>query len=76
MRRLLIQITEQMIRLDRNVSAADGPLQKAPVIFKPVSVYLPIHIGYGVIHDLMSKLPGQSIVGKQRIAIERGIGCL
>src|SRR5258705_11810881 len=61
-----------MIRLDRNVSPADGPLQQAPVVLKPVSVYIAIDVLYRVIHNLMGEVSGQSVVRKQRIAIERG----
>jgi hypothetical protein len=68
---LFVQIAEKMEWFDRNVGAANAALQERPEILKGVGVDVAIHVGYGVVNDLMRILAFEPIVGKQRIGIKR-----
>ena len=51
---LLIQITEKMEGLDRNVRAVNAPLEEAPEIFQAVRVNLTANVLYrGVDHFVL-----------------------
>ena len=46
-------------------------LSRRPEILQAVSVYLPVHVGYRVVDDLVSEFAIKPFVGLQRIAVER-----
>ena len=54
--RLFIQVAEQVIRFDRNVGPVDTSLQEAPEVFHAIGMYIAVHVGYGVVNDLVNKL--------------------
>ena len=71
---LLVQIAEQMERLDADIGSVDAALEQAPEVFQSVSVDLPVNVLDGVIDDLMRILASKTIVGKQGISVERRTG--
>jgi hypothetical protein len=68
--RLLIEVTKQMERFDAHISTVDTTLQQRPEVLKAVGVNASIDILDSVIHNRVSVLSGQSLVGEQRIGIE------
>ena len=59
---LLIEIPEQVKRLDANVGALDSPLQQAPEILQSIGVNLVPNVTLGVVNDLVSVcIPKQGI---------------
>jgi len=69
--RLFIQVAEQMVRFYRNVSTVYPALQQTPEILHAVRMYIAIHVGDGVINDLVNKFAGQAFIGLQCIAVQR-----
>src|SRR5579864_8366543 len=61
-----------MKRLHADVGAADSALQKTPEIFQSVSMYLAVHVCYGVVDHFMGILTSKPAVRLQRIAVQRG----
>jgi hypothetical protein len=53
---LLIQIAEQMERLDTDVRGTKPALQKAPELLNTVSVDVPLQVGLSVIDELVNVL--------------------
>src|SRR5271165_115131 len=71
--RLLVKIPKQVERLDADVSTVYAPLEQAPEVFQPVSVYAAIDIFLGMVNDLMRVFLRQSIVREQvRAHVEAG----
>ena len=58
--RLLVQIAEQVERLNRNIGALDRTLQQTPVVLKPVRVYLTIDVRLGMVDYVMNE-PARAI---------------
>lgn len=54
---LLVDIAEQMERLDRNVSTAHGAFEQAPEVLQAVCVAVPVHVFFGVIHHFVNVPP-------------------
>lgn len=72
--RLFVEVTEQVKRFDRNVSAFDGPLQETPEVLHAVRVNVAVNVALGVIDNLVSVFR-QSLVRLQGVRAERGAGC-
>lgn len=70
-KRLLVQIAEQVERLDANVRSADGPLQERPEILKAVRVDTAIHVLRGMIDYLVRVERIQAAIRLQFVSIER-----
>jgi hypothetical protein len=68
---LFIEVTEQVERLNRNVGSVQAALQETPEIFHSIGVDVPVNVGHGVVDHLVLKFV-ESVVGLQRIAVERG----
>jgi hypothetical protein len=68
--RLLVNVTEQVERLDADVGAMQPAFKEAPEILGSVGVYLPIHICLSMIDHLMGEVIGKPIVGLQGIAVQ------
>lgn len=68
--RLLVDIPEQMERLDADVRPVDGPLQQAPEVLQAVGVDLAPDVGLGMVDGLMEVVRLQSFVGLQRISVD------
>ena len=68
---LLVEIAEQVERFNADIGSADGALQETPVVLKRIGVNVAIYILHGVIHDLMSVVPFQALVGQKKVGIER-----
>jgi deoxycytidine triphosphate deaminase len=52
--RLLVQVSEQVKRLDRNVSAFQATLKQGPEVLNPIGMYVAFNVLFGVIHKLMN----------------------
>src|ERR1700731_1656444 len=66
-KRLLVQISEQMKRFDRNIRAFDASLEQRPKVFQAVSVNVSLRVALRVIYHLMHVFIRQSVVRGQRI---------
>src|SRR5712672_36510 len=71
---LFVQITKHVERFNRNVRAFQSALEQAPEIFQPVGVNLPVHIALRMVNRLVNEIPIQSLIRKERIAIDRALG--
>jgi len=72
--RLLVQVTEQMERFDRDVGSPQTTLQQRPDIFDPVRVNLADRIGFGTVDDVVNVLGIKARVGPHHRAYETGHG--
>src|SRR5437879_4825998 len=68
--RLLIQVPEQMKRLNRNVSTANGSICERPEVLKAIGVNSSAHVLNSMIDNLVSVIRFKAIVRKQRIGIK------
>lgn len=66
--RLLIEIPEQVERLDTDVCSIDAPLDQTPEILKSIGMNFAINIRYSGVNNLMLEFV-QAFVGFQRIAV-------
>src|SRR5262245_44603367 len=48
-KRLLVQVAEQVERLNGNISALESAFQQRPKVFETVRVDLPVNVGFGVV---------------------------
>src|SRR5665213_951626 len=67
---LLIQIAEQVERLNAYIGSVDATLEKAPKVLQAVCVNLAINVLNRVIYDLMSVFSGKTFIGQQSIGVE------
>jgi hypothetical protein len=69
---LLIQIPEEMKGFHAHVGTFDSALQQAPEVFESVGVNLPVNVFLGMVNHMMLEiLVFQSLIGKQRIGVNR-----
>jgi len=61
-KRLLIQIPEQVERLNINVCAFDGAFEQRPEIFHAVRVNMPVDVAHGVINHIV-RIPSTLVYG-------------
>src|SRR5205807_3500023 len=64
---LLVQVTEQMERLNTNVSPANAALEQTPKVFQSVRMNVAASVGFGMVNDIVNVIRGKAIVGTQRI---------
>jgi hypothetical protein len=69
-KRLFVKISKQVERLDRNIRSLETALQQTPEILTSVRVNLPVHVSFGMVDYLMSKLI-EPVVGLERISVNR-----
>jgi hypothetical protein len=55
-----------------DIRAVDAALQKTPEVLKAVGVNATVDVLNRMVDHLMRELSGQSLIGKQRVSIERG----
>jgi len=67
----LVQVSEQVKRLDADVRALDRPLEQGPEVFEPIGVDVPAHVSLRVVDDFVLVL-GEPVVRREGISIERG----
>src|SRR5881396_352736 len=70
-KRLLIAVSEQMKRLDVNVSAFESTFEKRPEVFKSVGMNFTACIAFKVVDYLAVIIFFQIVVGHQRIGANR-----
>src|SRR5258708_4351309 len=66
--RLLIDITEQVKRLDADVGSMQAALEQTPEILHRVRVDIPIHVFDRVIDDSVLVIRSQAVIGFQFVA--------
>ena len=66
--RLLIQVTEQVERFDRNVGAVDRPFEQAPKVFNSICVNVLFYISLKMVDDLVNISVLQVVVALKFIA--------
>jgi len=74
-KRLLIQVTEQMERLDTDVSAFDAALEQRPKILDSVGVDVALHVSFGMVHELVDVILSESGVRRQFIGEQFRAAC-
>ena len=60
-----------MKRLHANVGSRNPALEKRPEVLKAIGVYAAIYVLRGMVNNLMRIIGRQSVIGQERIAIER-----
>ena len=68
-KRLFIKVAKQVERLNGNIGAANGSLEKRPEVFDSVCMHVAAHVGFSVIDYVMDIIFIQAIVRAKRIAI-------
>ena len=71
---LLIQVTEQMIRLDLDIGPAQRTLQEAPEILHAVGVDQAVNVSLGVVDDLVLVGLVESLVAAKLIRVDGRTG--
>src|ERR1700676_5594425 len=66
---LLIEIAEQMERLDTNVSTFEPSLGKRPKVFNAVRMDIAVNVALCVIDHLMDVISAQAVVGAPSVAV-------
>src|SRR6185312_3589947 len=67
---LFVKVTKQMKWLNTNVGSFESTLQKTPEVLDAVSVDFPIHVGFGVVNNLVNVIFVQSPVALAIIGVE------
>src|SRR5882724_8890758 len=71
---LLIQITEQVERFDVDVCSLESALEKAPEVFQPVRMNLPVNVAFGMVNRLVNEiLVVQSLIRQECIGVDRAV---
>ncbi len=71
---LLIQVAEQVKRLDIYVSALQSAFEQAPEVFKSVGVDLSVNVAFGMVNRLVSKiLIIQTLIGHKGVGVDRAM---
>jgi hypothetical protein len=60
---LLIEVTKQVERFNGNIGAFQSAFYEAAKVLKPVRVYLPVQVLFGMVNDSMSVFLIQSPIG-------------
>ncbi len=68
--RLLVEVAEEMERLDADVGAFDVAFQERPEVFEPVGVDLAARVGFGVVDDLVRVVGRQAFIRLQRVGVD------
>lgn len=69
---LLIQVAEQVKRLDTDVGSFQSALDQTPEVFQTVGMNLPVNVLFGVVNDLvLEALLLESHVGHECIGVDR-----
>ncbi len=68
---LFVKVAVKMKRFDANVGSRNPALEQRPEVLKAIRVYATVHILSGMIYNLMRVISRQSVVGHERIAVER-----
>ena len=69
---LFVEIAEEVKRFHANIRATDGPLEQAPIVFKPVRVNLIANVALGVVDDFVCVFRDQSAIRLQLIGVISG----
>src|ERR1700724_1484652 len=64
---LLIQVAEEVERLDADVGSFDRALEERPEVFQIVGVDLALGVAFGMVDDLVDIVLAEFVVGRQRI---------
>ena len=64
----LVQIAEQVERLDADVGAMQTALQQAPEVFDGVGVGVPVHVLNRVVDDFVRVISIETLVGRKLVA--------
>ena len=68
---LFIQIAKQREWFDTHVGSLDSALEQAPEVFKVVSVDVSVHVGDGMVNDLVGIVASEIVVGRKCIGKEK-----
>jgi hypothetical protein len=67
---LLIEIAEQVERLNADVGSLDGSLEQAPEILQTVGVDATVNVSFGVVDELMGLSVAQQLVGLVGVGVD------
>jgi len=59
-----------MERFDRNISTLDGALQEAPEVLAAIGVDFTVHVGFGVVNDVMGVVGVQPVVRQEEVSVD------
>jgi hypothetical protein len=71
---LLVQVAEQVERLDGYVGAFDGALQEAPEVLAAIGMHVPVNVALGVVDHVMGVVRVQPGVGQEGVSVESRAG--
>jgi len=70
-KRLLVEVAEQMKRLDTHIGSVNSAFLKAPVVLKAIGVNFPVYVGHGMVDNLMLELV-EPVLGLQGVGVQGG----
>src|SRR5712664_3594390 len=71
---LLVEVSEQVERLDVDVCSLESALEKAPEVFQPVGVNLSVNVAFGMVNRLVNKvLVVQSLIRQKRVSVDGAV---
>ncbi len=70
---LLIEIPEQMKRLNIHVGPFQSALEQAPEILQTVCMHLPVNIALGMVNRFVNEVLIQSLIGHECIGVDRAL---
>jgi hypothetical protein len=73
-KRLLIDVSKQMERLDADVGSVQTTLKQAPEVLQSIGVHLAIHITLGMVDDIIRVIGAEPKVGYGFVGVHMGTG--
>jgi hypothetical protein len=73
-KRLLIDVSKQIERLDADVGSVQTTLKQAPEVLQSIGVHLAIHITLGMVDDIMRVIGAEPKVGDGFVGVHMGTG--
>ena len=70
--RLLVEVAEDMERLNGHVGPVNGPLHQGPEVLNPVRVDAAPHVLHGVVNDVMQVVGLEPVVTPVPVGVEAG----
>lgn len=71
---LLVKVAEEMKGFNAHIRSIDSALQQAPEVFETVGMNPTIDVLDSMVHNLVSVLPRQTLVGEKEVSVEGRTG--
>jgi hypothetical protein len=69
-KRLLIEVTEEMERLNTHIGSIDAALEQTPEVLKAIGMNPPVDVLHGMVNNLMGIVAGKTFIGEKEVSIE------